>query len=164
MHNLKNPFVIGGTIVVLILAGLAWNYSESIKEKNVIERERIEANERMKEAELQQARDLQEVKLQAERDKEQERLAAIGECSENAYTNYSTDWDANCELIFQENRKDYLRCFDVNRLTYGDDEWTAEMCRKLNPAPKRTDCTLPTSLKEKLDRYLKEEKDRCARL
>ncbi|MFH1077958.1 MAG: hypothetical protein V1745_01585 [Patescibacteria group bacterium] len=41
MNNLKNPLVIGGAIVILILAGLAWNYTEAIKEKNAIEKERL---------------------------------------------------------------------------------------------------------------------------
>lgn len=44
MKNLKNPFFITGVIAFLIIAGLAWNYTEAIKAKNEIEQERM-ANE-----------------------------------------------------------------------------------------------------------------------
>lgn len=39
MNNLKKPLVIVGAIVLLILAGLSWDYMEEIKEKTKTENE-----------------------------------------------------------------------------------------------------------------------------
>jgi hypothetical protein len=77
MNYLKNPLVIGGATIFLIIVGLAWNYTETIKTKNEIERERIVSEERTKQAELEQKRSeaeavrLQE-QIQAEKDAEPE--------------------------------------------------------------------------------------------
>ena len=41
MNHLKDPRYIAGTLVLIFLAFLGWNYTEAIKEKNAIEREQI---------------------------------------------------------------------------------------------------------------------------
>lgn len=65
--NSKNTLLIGAAVIALLaLVGLFWNYTETIKEKNAIERERIESTERMKEMDLQQARQINEAKMQAD--------------------------------------------------------------------------------------------------
>ena len=41
MKNLKNPLLIVGALAFLVVAGLAWNYTEAIKTKNEIGMEKI---------------------------------------------------------------------------------------------------------------------------
>lgn len=54
MNSLKNPFLIAGTVALVILVGLAWNYTEAIKAKNEVESKKIESDERLKSQELRQ--------------------------------------------------------------------------------------------------------------
>jgi len=49
--SIKNPLFIGGAVAFLIVAGIAWNYTEAIKAKNEIERERIAEEKRLWDAE-----------------------------------------------------------------------------------------------------------------
>ncbi len=162
MNNHKHALIIGGLVVVLLLGGLFWNYTETIKEKNAIERERIEANERMKEAELQQERDLQEAKIQAEKNKELDKQLSYNICIASAEDRYDANWDADCKLEYEKNEKEYEKCFNVNKATYGDAQ-TVKVCRGFYPALKKTDCTLPKFRADENNRLLKEEKDRCAK-
>ncbi|MDO8617505.1 MAG: hypothetical protein Q7N87_01265 [Candidatus Uhrbacteria bacterium] len=68
MNYLKNPLVIVGAIALIILAILFWNYTETIKEKNTIEREKIASQERIKTVELKQEQEQMEAKyLQEQR-------------------------------------------------------------------------------------------------
>ena len=68
MNHLKNPLVIIGVIALIFIAVIGWNYTEAIKNKNEIEREKIASDERMKQTELDQAKQEADAKLQVEKD------------------------------------------------------------------------------------------------
>lgn len=81
MNHLKNPLIIGGVVAFIVVATLGWNYTETIKAKNEVERERIASEERVKSAELIQKQNEVEIaqemkKTQEDKDIEQEKIQA----------------------------------------------------------------------------------------
>ena len=81
MKNLKNPVFIIGAIAFLVVVGLTWNYTEAIKAKNEIEKERILSEERLKQAQIEQDQRETEVNIQADKEAqgrqiESDRIAA----------------------------------------------------------------------------------------
>ncbi len=62
--------IIAGAIVLLLGIGLGWNYTEAVKEKNAIEREKVASTERISAADRDAERLKQEAGAQATRDAE----------------------------------------------------------------------------------------------
>jgi hypothetical protein len=54
MKHYKITAIIGGVALIFIFTGLAWNYTEAIKEKNTIERMKVESTKRIEEENLRQ--------------------------------------------------------------------------------------------------------------
>src|SRR3989344_5867595 len=169
MNHLKNPLIIGGAVVCLILAGLAWNYTEAIKAKNVIEMEKIISAERIKEEELRQKQSQEDAKiaedrLKAEQTKanEEQRQLDINGCLNNAQKVYNQNWNSSCITQADAQEKRYENC--ISSIMQYDDivksDATAD-CRKFFPAEKRTSCTLPNYISDRWDKELDEDEAAC---
>src|SRR5688572_8687514 len=57
MSDPKKTSVVAGVVVLGVLGLLVWNYTDAIREKNEVDRERIESTERLKQLELEQERE-----------------------------------------------------------------------------------------------------------
>lgn len=121
MNNLKNPIVIGGAIAAIIISFLTWNYIQAIKEKNAIERERIESTERLKRSELEQDQAQAEEKQKLEQAKLDRELEA--DCQKqitglrSRYNNienggYNTEY-GYCEVSYKDTKTGKIESSDV---------------------------------------------------
>jgi len=95
----------------LLVAGLAWNYTEAIKTKNEIERERIASEERIEQARLEQNQQEAEIKMQTDREAqeakiESDRLAAEAKAEAEARRAEQAAYDKKVEMYRQECKED----------------------------------------------------------
>lgn len=168
MPNSKNPLIIGGAVALLILAGLAWNYTETIKAKNEIEREKIMSAERMKEEELRQKQAQEEAKIAEERNKieqaktdEEQRQLDLNGCLNTTQTIYDQNWTSSCITQADAQEKKYENCVS-SMMRYDVTKSEASVfCRKSFPAEKRVNCTLPNYIGDRWDKELDEDEAAC---
>lgn len=78
-------YILAGIVGMAICAGLFWNYTDAIKEKNAVERERIASDERVKTAQMEQE------KLLDEKDRESALTKATEEAEEKRASEAKAD-------------------------------------------------------------------------
>jgi len=90
MEHFKNPLVIGGVVALVVVAVLGWNYTEAVKVKNEIEKQKIESSERLKIEEMQQEQ--KEAELKHEQEKKEYTASRKSDCL-NIYETEDEKWN-----------------------------------------------------------------------
>lgn len=107
--------IIAGTIVLLAGGGLFWNYTETIRMKNEIERERIESSERIKNAELEQKQAIEQAKLDRELELDcQKRITVMKGRFYNVQNGYFDTDSRLCMVSYKDTTTKELEWSDID--------------------------------------------------
>jgi len=110
------------------------------------------------EIEIQKSNLIKEQKEQEDNEKFENNLK-YDNCIDNVQINFDITRNQNCELIYEQEIKDYNAC-----MKYWENSAILvpeEQCYNLKPKTKKESCSLPITIANTLNESLKYEKDRC---
>jgi hypothetical protein len=148
----------GFVILALVIITVGYGCIHAIDAQNAVQRARIEADERAREAETQRKED----EAKAASEAEVKRQGILDACLQDAHELYTLNWNLGCAKLSDSNEKGYKNCVQKYKES-GPFTATqaATECRETWPAVPKEKCSLPSSTADRWEQSRKDDEEAC---